>query len=382
MDKYSKAVLTDAKQQYTSGLIDMLTEPIYIGLTAIYKTARSTSKSNNLNTLKTFQILLSKTPKWDNDKVDKEITRIKTVTDCDYLEDLVTAVFVTHAKILISIKSRNKTDTIDLNVPKIAYFIHMIYIQCARNFWRQPWLFHTGYKSLDLQRNLIKAENLIKESILEAIRKLLPIKEVLKQYLGNNFIDQDFTDYSDEDITSTISERTRTNIKKLLKYELDNNLETIGETKDFSKIVVSDEFPPDVKYANLSPENFDNRTVEEPYIKGVSTNAGTAALHLEKDETATQYDQIENNNDTETQYDQVENNNDTETQYEEANDDILNEHKIQKTSPMDDQIVEPDDTNESDTDTVFDSISVLGDTVSVETNLVNNFSFFEDAAEF
>ena len=85
----------------------------------------------------------------------------------------------------IKIKSKNKTDTLDLNVPKITYFIHKIYIQCARNFWRQPWLFHTGYNSLDLQRNLIKSEKLIKESILETIRKLLPLKEVLQQYLNH-----------------------------------------------------------------------------------------------------------------------------------------------------------------------------------------------------
>ena len=171
MDKYSKAILADAKEEYTRGLIDLLTETLYKGLQSIYDTARKTSKSNNLNTLKTFQLLLSKTPKWSDDKINKEVSRIKAAADCDYLEDLVTAVFVTHTKILISIKAKNKTDTIDLNVPKISYFIHMIYIQCARNFWRQPWLFHTGYNSLDLQRNLIKAENLIKDSILETIRK-------------------------------------------------------------------------------------------------------------------------------------------------------------------------------------------------------------------
>ena len=371
MDKYSKAVLTDAKQEYTRGLTDVLIEPIYKGLKSIYDTSRKTSKSNKLNTLKTFQTLLSKTPKWGDDKINKEVTLIKESSDCDYLEDLVTAVFVTHAKILISIKSKNKTDTIDLNVPKLTYFIHMIYIQCARNFWRQPWLFHTGYNSLDLQRNLIKAENLIKESILETIRKLLPIKEVLQQYLGNNFIDKDFIDYSDEDITSTVSERTKTNIKKLLKYELDHNLKTVSETKDFSKIVVSDELPGNVDTANLVPENFDSRTTEEPYIENHVASNNT-------NDTETQYEEVNNTNDTETQYEEVNNTNDTETQYEEIATPIIKK----ETSLTKENRVNTDSDSESDTETVIETMSILKDTTSVETTFVNNFSFFEDAADF
>uniref|UniRef100_A0A6C0B3Y0 Uncharacterized protein n=1 Tax=viral metagenome TaxID=1070528 RepID=A0A6C0B3Y0_9ZZZZ len=338
MDKHLKSRLTDAKQEYTQVLIDFLMDPIYAGLRTIYNTARDTSKSKNLNTLKTFQMLLSKTPKWSDDKLNKEIIRIKETVNCDYLEDLITAVFVTHVKILISIKSKNKTDTLDLNVPKITYFIHKIYIQCARNFWRQPWLFHTGYNSLDLQRNLIKSEKLIKESILETIRKLLPLKEVLQQYLGNNFIDNDFSDYAHEDITSTISENTKTNIKKLLKHEFDNNLQPLDENDDFSKISVSDYTPANNLYDNLKPENFDSRTVEEPYIEN---NIKSTNLM----DTVTEYESVGNN------------------------------------EIHDEEIVNDAESTISDTETVIENMSVLKDTASVETNL-NNFSFFEDAANF
>ena len=368
MYKYSKAELADAKQEYTRGLTDLLTEPIYKGLKSIYNRARTLSKSNNLNTLKTFQLLLSKTPKWSDDKISKEISQIKGVADCDYLEDLVTAVFVTHAKILISIKSKSKTDTIDLNVPKINYFIHTVYIQCARNFWRQPWLFHTGYNSLDLQRNLIKAENLIKESILETIRKLLPIKEVLQQYLGNNFIDQDFTDYTDDDITSTISEKTKTNIRKLLKHELDNNLKTVSETTDFSKVVISGNPTSGLTSDNLIPENFDNRTVDDTSVVENNDMSNT------KLDTETPYEEDQTNKqDTETQYEEVVDNIDAD-----ADEDKV---KMSKSNP-DVQLINKTDEVESDTDTVIENISVFDDTDTVKTNLVDNFSFFEDAADF
>ena len=354
MDKQLKSRLTNAKQEYTQGLIDFLIEPLYTGLQTIYNTARSTSKSKNLNTLKTFQTLLAKTPTWSDEKLNKEVNRIKETTNCDYLEDLITAVFITHTKILISIKSKNKTDTLDLNVPKITYFIHKIYIQCARNFWRQPWLFHTGYNSLDLQRNLIKAENLINKSILETIRKLLPLKEVLQRYLGNNFIANDFDDFADEDITSTISENTKTNIKKLLKHELDNTSRHVDENSDFSKISVSDDMPSNNLYNNLSPENFDSMTIEEPYIE----------------------------NDTVSEYEKLEDNKDNETHYEEVigNTQVVENHKKTEMEPNK-KIVTDVESTVSDTETVIENMSVLKDTASIETNL-NNFSFFEDAANF
>ena len=250
-------------------------------------------------------------------------------------------------------------------------------------------MFHTGYNSLDLQRNLIKAENLIEDSILETIRKLLPVKEILQQYLGNNFIDQDFNDYADEDITSTISEKTKMNIKKFLKDELDNNLKTVSETKDFSKIAVSDEVGNSVNTSKLVPENFDSRTLEEPYIEN--------SIEMNNKDTDTQYEEVVNSagiesdavynvDETTTQFEEIIDTNnvnepahldDPEMRYEEVKEELIKKN-FKEHHSSDDLI----SNNESDTDTVIENMSVLKDTKSVETNLVNNFSFFEDAADF
>ncbi len=324
MDKYTKAVLADAKQEYTNQLTDFLKEPIYNGIRSIYNLARKKSSNKKLNTLKTFQLLLSKTPKWSDELIDSEVEKIKQTCKCDYLEDLITAVFVTHTKILTSIKVKNKIENIDLNIPKISYFIHKIYVQCARSFWKQPWLFHTGYNSLDLQRNIIEAEKVIVEAIKETIRILLPVKEVLKQYLGNNFINKDFTRYEDEDITSVISEHTKNNIRQLLKHELGNNLTTVSENKDFSTISISEK-KNNKKEVELSPENFDNRDDDEISFDN-TTRIENRAI-------------------------------DTSTQLE-------------------------DDDSISDTQTQFENTSILNDVKSVDTNMENNFSFFHDAADF
>ena len=93
-------------------------------------------------------------------------------------------------------------------------------------------LFNHKYSPLDLQRNLNKCEKIIKESILETIRKLLPVKDVLKEYLGSNFDEDNYSINHDDDVTSIVSENTKDNIRKLLKYEMDNTLLTNKEVKN------------------------------------------------------------------------------------------------------------------------------------------------------
>ena len=46
-------------------------------------------------------------------------------------DDLVTAVFLSHTKILTAIKSGNKQNKINLKIPKIDHFIHRCYIESA-----------------------------------------------------------------------------------------------------------------------------------------------------------------------------------------------------------------------------------------------------------
>lgn len=294
MDKYSRALLVDAKEEYTRQLVTVLINPIYDGIKSIYEAAEKLAVQTELNILKTFQLLLSKTPKWEPEKINTEYERIKVVSECDYLENLITAVFVAHTKILAAIRFKNQSKKIDLDIPTGAHFVHSVYTECSRNFWKQPFLFNTSYSSLDLQRNLIDAEKIIKECILETVRKLLPVRNVLKQYLGDNFDDDQYSQYNEDDVTSQVSEHTKKHMRKLLKYEMDNTLVeekdekfsqvNIGGSKDseadelienFQKVLENeaksnsktqsdiDAILNDVENDQLTAENFDNKTIIE-----------------------------------------------------------------------------------------------------------------------
>tara|TARA_B110000211_G_C14093141_1_gene560670 strand:+ start:3739 stop:4875 length:1137 start_codon:yes stop_codon:yes gene_type:complete len=235
MDKYSRALLADAKQEYTSQLISVLVEPIYEGIASMYAAAQHISKRSrdSFNVLKVFQKLLSQTPTWDGDKIHAEFERIKKISKCDYMDNLITAVFVAHAKILTSIRLE-KSAAMDLNIPKGSFLIHNVYIEVARNFWKRPYLMHSEYSSLDLQRNLIEAEALIKECILETIRKLLPVRDVLNKFLN---LEPNNLNNIDDDIVSTVSDSTKKNVRSLLEYEMNKTRIKHIDT-DFSLISI------------------------------------------------------------------------------------------------------------------------------------------------
>ena len=228
-------VLADAKEEYTRQLISVLTPEMYVGIKSIYEAAYThCNKTGDKNIFKKFQLLLSNIPKWDKSKIQNEYARIVRKTECDWIDDLITAVFVSHTKVLSSIQIKNTNKSIPLNVPVGSFFLHKCYEQCARNFWRKSWLLNIDASSIDIQRNMIDSETLINESILETIRKLLPVKYILKEYIGNDYQDEDTVD----NIDKSISASAKKNLRTLVRKELEQTLTTTSVDDNYSSLEI------------------------------------------------------------------------------------------------------------------------------------------------
>ena len=232
MNNNYQHILVDAKREYTQQLVDMLTYRIYEGIKSIYRdSVNLTNQKYSNQYLKEFQSLLSTIPKWSEKTIKKETERILKKSDCEWLEDLITAVFITHAKVLASIKSSNNDKTIDLQVPTCQYFIHKTYIHVARQFWKMPFLLDHRLNHIDTQRNLSKSLEIISKSIEETIRKQLPVKNILKEYLGVDYINKE-KDLDNEDISVNLSETGKDNLKKLVEKEINTTNITKSENLD------------------------------------------------------------------------------------------------------------------------------------------------------
>lgn len=181
------AVLVDAKTEYTKQLVQIVSPHLLSGLLTIYDEAYGVCTSNKEEdlTMLTFQELLGEVPAWNNVMVAEEAERITDESKCDYLEDVITAVFVCHTKILTTVRVTNKDRKINLKIPSVENFLHQVYIEMAREFWKHPYLLNPSEVSkLDYQHNLQVAEDKICTCVESTIRKLLPVKDILKEYLA------------------------------------------------------------------------------------------------------------------------------------------------------------------------------------------------------
>ena len=185
MDDY---YLVDAKQEYTSYLISTLAPSMYTGFKDIFEQSKKILNGNSV--FKNFQILLSNVPNWNDHILNREVQDITKETGCDWLDNLITAVFVSHSKILTSVKIGNyrpKNKKIDLKIPDTNSFVHQCYIQAAREFYKNPLLFLEDTKMVrtdEILKNQKLAHSIIKESIMTTIRKLLPFRNILNEYLS------------------------------------------------------------------------------------------------------------------------------------------------------------------------------------------------------
>jgi hypothetical protein len=149
-----------------------------------------------------FQELLSQIPEWNMDKVQREVSRIVQDIHCDYLEELVTAVFIAHTKVLTAIRIGNKNKRVQITIPKLEHFLHRSLSECSRLLWSSAYLFHSEIAAIEKQKNHRQIEGLLHEGIEQAIRGLLPVKNILKDYLTEPSADTD-ADEDDEEEAGT-----------------------------------------------------------------------------------------------------------------------------------------------------------------------------------
>ena len=235
MEDGNLAVLVDAKTEYTKQLINILKGSMYIAINTIFLISKEESNINKNMVLKKFQENLSKVPSWNQDIINNNHQLILKHSGCDWLDELITAVFVSHTRILTSINTNKNKGKINLKIPKTTHFIHKCYIDVARYFWKNSYLFDDKLSNYEKQKNRREAENIIEISINETIRKEIPLKHILKEYLGDDYI---------EAKSSDLKEDNKLNLRKMVMHEINNcSKEKLDEFQLFLNKQVEKETP-------------------------------------------------------------------------------------------------------------------------------------------
>ena len=264
MEDGNLAVLVDAKTEYTKQLINILKTTIYGIFLEIFESCKKECEENNKQSkiFLEFQNKMREVPKWNNEIIKEHCDTIIKNSKCDWIDELITAVFVSHTRILTSINVGKNKGKIDLNIPKTNNFIHKCFIDIARYFWKNSYLFENKESKFEYQKNRRETELMIESSINETIRKELPVKNILKKYLGN--------EYEDEDVEESFEEPSKKNLRRMVMKELENcSNEKLNKLKlilaQETEVVPSvEDSVPDLKLQEPVPESYVD---ESPVLK-------------------------------------------------------------------------------------------------------------------
>ena len=227
MEDYNLAVLVDAKTEYTNQLTNLCKSRMYSCIQQLFKLSKQECEENSSDTFSTFQKKLALIPSWDSEKIKSEYDQLLISSNCDWLDELLTAVFMSHSRILSSVSSKSKQPQVSLDVPSFETFMHQCYIDIARCFWKSPYLFDDTVSSYDYQRNRRDCELMIEKTIGESLRKQLPVKHLLKNYLG-----EDLKLMKSVAVEKDMNDEEKENLRNMVKKEIKNNTPKEEEEKE------------------------------------------------------------------------------------------------------------------------------------------------------
>ena len=182
------ATYSEARVEYQKQMANKLVFPL---LDFFRKIRSDLWAESQQSILSRFQKKCAEIPKWNQDVVAEETSRLIEASRCDYLEELMTALFIAHTKVMASVRVNKKNKKLTITVPKLDHFLHRLFTEAAKSFWKAPFLFQEDIPAIDRQKNLLQAEAIIEEAIYAAVRDMLPIKKILQEYISEPTDDEE-----------------------------------------------------------------------------------------------------------------------------------------------------------------------------------------------
>ena len=215
------SVYSDARTEYTKQLCVFLVPAYFQFFIDLLEKGKQAMVNEPKKALWQFQNYLNEIHDWNMEKVNTEIHTIHTNCRCDYLEDLLTAVFIAHTKVLTAIRLSANQKKVEINIPKVEHFLFKVMCETSTLLWSSTYLFRDGIPAIEKQQNYRTIEGILNEGILAAVRSLVPVKSILK-----DFVNQDVTgaeedsDEEEEKPKEVVKEVEKETVKEPVKEEL------------------------------------------------------------------------------------------------------------------------------------------------------------------
>ena len=290
MDDNNTSVLQSSQQEWAIRLSRVIHPLLYEGVQSMFKEAMTICKQSQEEDkyLMTFQNILSRIPKWNEEIIKTETNRIIENSGCSYLEDLLTCVHIAQLKILSAIRTGKAQKKVEIDIPKLTNFIHKVYISISRDLYANVFLFEKNVPPLVFQQNRNKINEYIKDAILNTVRDSIPVENLLRAYLDEttDFIkevpkeekEKKGLTFSDKDSAITVEKETFVidapkDVETLEKITQERHLQRKAEEAaeaaaeaDEDKLKISDEIVSiDIEDLTIKPDVLPE--LKEPEIK-------------------------------------------------------------------------------------------------------------------
>ena len=296
-------VIVAAKDEYTKQLITLLQPEIYDLLRNVF----INSQKNNLRrklSYSNYQKELKQVPRWSSYTLEEYLQKINN--RYPYLMDLITAIFVSHVKILACVRIKADDKPIKIKVPNLNNFLHKIIINASEQVYYCPDIINNDKEKLF---------NIINTSITDSITNQVPLEYILNEYLSGAFdeeesqIEKSFENLNDGD--NLFNPALDDDLESNYENELKKNI-PIGE---ISKLVHS-------PVTEQNENENENENVNENENENVNENVNVNEKLVTKNDES-----IEDSSDEEDEDE------DDEDDEEDEDEDDVDVKKTIKTSP-------------------------------------------------
>lgn len=177
MDGNNLNILVEAKKEYTSQLCSIIVPLMVETFSELY--TESIKISKNKKVLIQYQILLKEVPNWNNHMIKQHT--VKLCAACSWFGDLLAAVFVSNVKILSSVRLNAENKKISLKLPSNEVFIHACYVSCAKDVYKNPFIYHENNSENEIEANLFPR---FRVCIEETVKNMIPVQQILHTYIS------------------------------------------------------------------------------------------------------------------------------------------------------------------------------------------------------
>jgi len=215
MSQAISGVYSDARSEYTRELCTILVPSYFKFFLDLLTKAKEGQEPKKF--LWNFQTLLNDIPDWNMEKVSGETAQLLSSSGCDYMEDLLTGVLLAHTKVLLAIQHSSKKKKVQITVPKVEHFLFKVLCETSKLLWGSTFLFREDVSSLEKQQNYRSIEVLLGEGILQAIRAMVPLRNILKDLVSQDKGDEDEEDEEEAEKKEAKKEEEEVEAKKEVK---------------------------------------------------------------------------------------------------------------------------------------------------------------------